>query len=75
MQLYSCLIVLVKSFQIDIFVLIVITANFSRSQNKIYKMNFVCAICIDAFGTELEVVSASCGHCFHRKCIGKWIEQ
>ncbi|CAJ1406300.1 unnamed protein product [Effrenium voratum] len=33
-----------------------------------------CAVCLDAFNAQKVIVQTSCGHVFHRSCLGGWLQ-
>lgn len=34
-----------------------------------------CLVCLKAAVESDEIVATSCGHCYHKHCIGKWLEK
>lgn len=35
----------------------------------------ICLVCLIAAGKSDEIVATTCGHCYHKHCIEKWLEK
>lgn len=38
------------------------------------KMNDICAICLEEFKTEDNIIRLNCSHYYHKCCVIKWFE-
>lgn len=38
-------------------------------------MGYSCTICLEVLGSNESVVSTTCGHVFHEKCLVSWVEK
>ena len=45
---------------------------FQSKSSKSYK-EVVCAVCLEEFGAEQEVMDLSCSHKYHSKCLVPWL--
>lgn len=35
----------------------------------------ICSVCLVAAAENDEIVSTTCGHCYHKTCIEKWLQK
>ena len=49
--------------------------NIIFNTDRNYGFDDCCNICLNEFKSGYKISKLKCGHCFHKKCIKKWLSQ